>query len=63
MTEKKKVSEMNPEEIKEAVRDTYSRVAEGIGDDTAADCCDEPAPTSSSCCGPRKSDADDKISL
>ncbi|MHA1948484.1 MAG: hypothetical protein ACW99G_09255 [Candidatus Thorarchaeota archaeon] len=53
MTEKKKVSEMNPEEIKEAVRDTYSRVAEGIGDDTAADCCDEPAPTSSSCCGPR----------
>ncbi|MBY8996367.1 MAG: arsenite methyltransferase [Candidatus Thorarchaeota archaeon] len=47
MTEMKKVSEMEPDEIKEAVRKTYSKVAER---DTS--CCDQPAQTSSSCCGP-----------
>ncbi|MBY8996366.1 MAG: hypothetical protein KGD60_01450 [Candidatus Thorarchaeota archaeon] len=46
MTETKKVSEMESDEIKEAVRKTYSKVAKrdaGRGD--------EPDQTSSSCCG------------
>lgn len=52
MTEMKKVSDMEPDEIKEAVRDAYSRVAEGSSRDAGvtSSCCDEPAQTSSSCC-------------
>ena len=54
MTEMKKVSEMEPDEIKEAVRDAYSKVATGKNPETgiASSCCDEPAQTQSSCCGP-----------
>ncbi|MHA2024265.1 MAG: arsenite methyltransferase [Candidatus Thorarchaeota archaeon] len=53
MTEMKKVSEMEPDEIKKAVRDAYSKVAEGYDEsDIANACCDEPAQTQSSCCGP-----------
>ncbi len=55
MTEMKKISEMEPDEIKKAVREAYSQVAEGRGDsEIASGCCDEPAAkpaeTSSSCC-------------
>lgn len=51
MTEMKKVSEMKSDEIKAAVRDAYSKVATGkvVADSS---CCDEPARTQSSCCGP-----------
>ncbi len=50
---KKKVSEMEPDEIKKAVRDAYSRVAgRGNEEDTATGCCDPPAQTASSCCAP-----------
>lgn len=54
MTEmNRKVSEMEPDEIKEAVRDAYSRVAETSEKaGTTASCCDEPAQTTSSCCPP-----------
>jgi len=53
MTEMKKVSEMEPDEIKEEVRKAYSRVAENISDEgISSSCCDEPAQTQSSCCGP-----------
>ena len=53
MTEMKKVSDMKPEEIKEEVRKAYSRVAEYNSDEgISASCCDEPAQTGSSCCGP-----------
>lgn len=51
MTEMKKVSEMKPDEIKEAVRDAYSKVATGEAKD-ASDCCEQPQQTQSSCCGP-----------
>jgi hypothetical protein len=46
MSENKKVNEIEQDEIKEAVRETYSKVAKreaGRGD--------EPAPTSTRCCG------------
>jgi len=46
MTENKKLSETEQDEIKEAVRETYSKVAKkeaGHGD--------EPAPSSTRCCG------------
>lgn len=54
----KKVSEMNPDEIKEAVRKTYAQVAAGRGEtEKASGCCDQPstqpAETSSSCCPPQ----------
>jgi SAM-dependent methyltransferase len=53
MTELKKVSEMEPDEIKEAVRKAYSRVAETSSDEViSSSCCDEPAQTQSSCCRP-----------
>ncbi len=53
MTETKKVSEMEPDEIKKAVREAYSRVADvGNEEDSATSCCDPPAQTSSSCCPP-----------
>jgi len=54
MTEMKKVSEMEPDEIKKAVRDAYSKVAIGENPETGitSGCCDEPAQTQSSCCGP-----------
>ena len=53
MTEMKKVSEMEPDEIKKAVREAYSKVAEGYSEqDLATACCDEPAQAQSSCCGP-----------
>ncbi len=53
MTEMKKVSEMVPDEIKDAVRKAYSKVAEGRGErDIATGCCDEPTQARSSCCGP-----------
>lgn len=54
MTEMKKVSEMEPDEIKKAVRDAYSKVATGENPETGitSSCCDEPAQTQSSCCGP-----------
>lgn len=52
MTEMKKVSEMEPDEIKEAVRDAYSRVAEGSKTKRkeSPDCCEAEAKKSSSCC-------------
>lgn len=49
MTEMKKVSEMEPDEIKKAVRETYSQVAE-----RSTSCCDEVSQTSSSCCPPQE---------
>ncbi len=53
MTETKKVSEMEPDEIKEEVRKAYSKVAEGYTEeDIASGCCDGPTQTQSSCCGP-----------
>ncbi|MFW9961542.1 MAG: arsenite methyltransferase [Candidatus Thorarchaeota archaeon] len=56
MSGMKKVSEMKSEEIKEAVRDAYSRVAEGTWtpDEREQGCCDAPAQTTSSCCGPKE---------
>ncbi|MFW9956945.1 MAG: arsenite methyltransferase [Candidatus Odinarchaeota archaeon] len=62
MTEMKKVSEMKPDEIKDAVRNTYSRVAKGTwtaDEQTSscsdASCCDSTSDqTSSSCCGPQQ---------
>ncbi|MCJ7817982.1 MAG: hypothetical protein MUP60_03955 [Candidatus Thorarchaeota archaeon] len=53
MTEMKKVSEMKPDEIKEAVRDAYSKVATGENPETGTgtSCCDQPAKAKSSCCG------------
>ncbi|MFW9975058.1 MAG: arsenite methyltransferase [Candidatus Thorarchaeota archaeon] len=61
MTEMKKVSEMKPDEIKEAVKDAYSRVAKGTWteDEQTPSCSDAscgPAPSqsSSSCCGPKQ---------
>ncbi|MFW9809537.1 MAG: hypothetical protein ACFFE6_09175, partial [Candidatus Thorarchaeota archaeon] len=55
----KKVSEMKSDEIKEAVRDAYSRVAEGTwtSDEQSPSCNDAscgPTQTSSSCCGPQE---------
>jgi len=56
----KKVSEMKPDEIKEAVRDAYSRVAEvddGYSNPpaTTSSCCDPPEQQAqSSCCGPQQ---------
>ena len=52
----KKVSEMKPDEIKEAVRDAYSRVAElgeecGTAPSTTSSCCE--TQTQSSCCDPQ----------
>jgi len=55
MTEQKKVSEMKPDEIKEAVRDAYSKVATGDSPEAGiatSSCCEEPEMTQSSCCGP-----------
>jgi arsenite methyltransferase len=55
MTETKKVSEMEPDEIKDAVRKAYSKVAKGRESQIASGCCDESAAkTSSSCCGPQQ---------
>ena len=53
MSGTKKVSEMKSEEIKDAVRDAYSRVAEGTWTPAEREqgCCDAPAQTTSSCCG------------
>jgi len=58
----KKISEMKSDEIKEAVRDAYSRVAEGTWteDKQSPSCADSscaPAQTSSSCCGPTQEEA------
>ncbi|MFW9832787.1 MAG: arsenite methyltransferase [Candidatus Thorarchaeota archaeon] len=55
----KKVSEMKSDEIKEAVRDAYSRVAERTWTPdeqtpSSNDECCAPAQTSSSCCGPQQ---------
>ncbi|MGD9396768.1 MAG: arsenite methyltransferase [Candidatus Thorarchaeota archaeon] len=57
----KKVSEMKSDEIKEAVRDAYSRVADGTWTTeeqtpSSADtsCCPPQEETSSSCCGPQE---------
>ena len=54
MTEMKKVSEMKPDEIKEAVRDAYSKVATGDASVDNSSCCEEPAQRQSSCCGPKE---------
>ncbi len=61
MTSTKKVSEMEPDEIKEVVRNAYSRVAkenvdcsEGTEKLVSSSCCEEPTQTSSSCCPPAK---------
>ena len=59
MTEQKKVSEMKPDEIKDAVKDAYSRVAEGswTEEEQSPNCSDPrcaPTQTSSSCCGPKE---------
>ena len=61
----KKVSEMKSDEIKEAVRDAYSRVAEGtwIPDEREQDCCDAPAQATSSCCGPREETKVTRVNL
>jgi len=54
MTGTKKVSEMESDEIKEAVRDAYSKVATGDSPEVgiASSCCDPPTAAQSSCCGP-----------
>ncbi len=61
MTQEKKISEMKSDEIKEAVRDAYSRVAEGTwtADEQTpssndASCCPPQSQASSSCCGPQQ---------
>ncbi|MHA2426095.1 MAG: arsenite methyltransferase [Candidatus Thorarchaeota archaeon] len=56
MTEMKKVSEMEPDEIKEAVKEAYSKVATGDNPEAgiASSCCDTPTQTSSSCCPPQE---------
>ena len=51
MTEMKKVSEMKPDEIKDAVRNAYSKVATGESA-VESNCCEEPVQRQSSCCGP-----------
>ncbi|MGY5878963.1 MAG: arsenite methyltransferase [Candidatus Thorarchaeota archaeon] len=62
MTEMKKVSEMKPDEIKEEVRKAYSKVADGSAEaDIATGCCDEPAQTQSSCCGPATEAPEPKV--
>ncbi|MGY5872342.1 MAG: arsenite methyltransferase [Candidatus Thorarchaeota archaeon] len=55
MTGQKKVSEMKPDEIKDAVRDAYSKVAAGVSPEAgiaSSSCCEQPEQTQSSCCGP-----------
>ncbi|MCJ7817983.1 MAG: hypothetical protein MUP60_03960, partial [Candidatus Thorarchaeota archaeon] len=62
MTEMKKVSEMEPDEIKEEVRKAYSKVAEGTAvGDIATGCCDEPTQKQSSCCGPAPEAPEPKV--
>ena len=66
MTEMKKVSEMEPDEIKDAVRKAYSKVATGENPETgiASSCCDEPAQqTSSSCCPPEVEEKVTRVNL
>lgn len=63
LTEMKKVSEMSSEEIKEAVKQNYKRVAQPSG----GSCCPSPSAeqteqTSSSCCGPEAKASDPRTS-
>ena len=60
MTEMKKVSEMKPDEIKEAVRNAYSKVATGEAV-VESSCCDEPQQKQSSCCGPATKAPEPKV--
>lgn len=50
MTEENKVNEMSPEEIREAVQETYSRLLKGNKSEKVATsgCCGSQAQTSSS---------------
>ncbi|MFW9811781.1 MAG: arsenite methyltransferase [Candidatus Thorarchaeota archaeon] len=68
MANTKKVSEMKSDEIKEAVRDAYSRVAEGTwtAEEQTPSCSDPgcaPAQTSSSCCGPQEETKVTRVNL
>jgi SAM-dependent methyltransferase len=53
MTEMKKVSKMKPDELKDAVRHAYSKVATGEAV-VELSCCEEPVQRQSSCCGPKE---------